>query len=116
MSVRIVHQQVDSPQDRDYVHVRTSVDPKDDTVTLATIKRITERLVAEESKSPTTRVKTLVEDQPMSPDSAVGLAKRYAERKHIAVVYAETEEQTDDEKTAADDGHARTTESGEQQS
>lgn len=105
MGVRIVHQQIDSPIGRDYVHVRTSVDPNDDTVTLATIKRITERDIEEESKSPTTRVKTLVEDQPMTPDSAVGLATRYAERKHIPVVYAETnaDEETVTEKTLAEE-------------
>jgi hypothetical protein len=94
MGVRVVHQQIDSPEDRDYVHVSTSVDPNDDTVTLATIKRITARLVDHESASPATHVKTLVEDQPMSPDSALGLATRYAERKHIDVVYAETQSVT----------------------
>jgi len=96
MGVRIVHKQTDSPEDRDYVHVRTSVDPSDDTVTLATIKRITERVVDQASKSPSQRVKTLVQKQPMSSGSAVGLAKRYAERKHIPVVYAETEDESNE--------------------
>ena len=94
MGVRVVHRQIDSPEDCDYVHVRTDADPNDDTVTLATIKRITEKAVDAE-KSPTTRVKTLVKGQPMSPDSAVGLAKRYAERKHIPVVYAESGKKED---------------------
>lgn len=91
MSVRIVHEQpVDAHADEDYVHVQTCTDPNDDTVTLVTIKRVTEKRIAAAPDSPTTRVKTLIRGQRMSPDSALGLAKCYAERKHIPVVYAET--------------------------
>jgi hypothetical protein len=70
----------------DYVRVHTCSDPGDDTVTLATIERVTDRVKGGASK---TRVKPLVVRQRMSPDDALGLATRYAERKHIAVVYAD---------------------------
>jgi hypothetical protein len=66
--------------------VHTCSDPVDDTVTLATIERVTDRV---KDGAPKKRVKPLVVRQPMSPDDAVGLATRYAERKHIAVVYAD---------------------------
>ncbi len=90
MAVRIV--QDDEPgtsSERDYVHVETCADPFDDTVTLVTIKRITEKPQPLAVPGPTSRVKTLVRRQPMSADSAVGLARCYAERKQIPVVYAE---------------------------
>lgn len=72
--------------EKDYIRVRTCADPDDDTVTLATIERITDKTV--ESALTTTRVRTLVERHPMSPDEAVELATSYAERKQIPVVYA----------------------------
>jgi hypothetical protein len=91
MSVRIVHEHpIDVHADRDYVHVQTCTDPNDDTVTLVTIQRVTEKLVAAPSSESTARVKTLVHHARMSPDIAVGLAKCYAERKHIPVIYTET--------------------------
>ncbi len=75
--------------DGDYVHVSTTVDPNDDTVTLATIQRITEKLAKSKERVSRVHVKTLVMEKPMAPNEAVGLATRYAERKGIPVVYAE---------------------------
>jgi hypothetical protein len=72
--------------ENDYVRVQTCSDPGDDTVTLATIERITDRL---KDGAPAKHIKTLIVRQPMSPDAALGLATSYAERKHIPVVYAE---------------------------
>jgi hypothetical protein len=72
--------------EKDYLRVHTCSDPEDDTVTLATIERITDKTV--ESASTPSRVRTLVERQPMSPDAAIELATSYAERKQIPVVYA----------------------------
>jgi hypothetical protein len=70
----------------DYIRVHTCSDPEDDTVTLATIERVTDKTV---DSAITTRVRTLVERQPMSPDAALDLATSYAERKQIPVVYAD---------------------------
>jgi hypothetical protein len=96
MGVRVIHEQpVENDLNRDYLHVRTIPHPDDNTMTLATIERITEKLRASQPSEPTVRVKTLVQEQPMTPDTAVGLARRYAERKHIPVIYAETDEQAD---------------------
>lgn len=72
--------------EKDYLRVHTCSDPEDDTVTLATIERITDKTV--ENASASSRVRTLVERQPMSPDAAIELATSYAERKQIPVVYA----------------------------
>ena len=71
---------------KDYLRVHTCSDPMDDTLTLATIERITDKTV--EATSTTTRVRTLIERQRMSPDAALELATSYAERKQIPVVYA----------------------------
>ena len=91
MGVRIVHDHpVDDHADCDYLRVQTSTDPSDDTVTLVTIQRVTEKLVAASPDEPTVKIKTLIQRQKMSPSSAVGLATRYAERKQIPVIYAET--------------------------
>lgn len=70
----------------DYVRVSTCNDPFDDTVTLATIERYTEK---ERMEDPSKRIhiKTLVLKQPMSTDQALGLATCYAARKNIPVVY-----------------------------
>lgn len=76
-----------SCSENDYVRVQTCADPGDDTVTLATIERITDRL---KDGAPRKRIKTLVVRQPMSQGAALGLATSYAERKHIPVVYAES--------------------------
>lgn len=77
----------------DYVRVHTYCDPEDDTVTLATIERVVEKPVAEDTPRPTLakRIKTLISRAPMTLDQALGLATRYAERKKIPVVYAERE-------------------------
>jgi hypothetical protein len=74
----------------DYVRVLTSSVPDDDTVVLATI----ERVVDKDTNAPaercelSRRVKTLISRR-MSPSDAFVLAKSYAERKGIAVVYAD---------------------------
>jgi hypothetical protein len=81
--------------EKDYLRVHTCSDPEDDTVTLATIERVTDKTV--ETASTTTRVRTLIERQPMSPDAALELATSYAERKQIPVVYADAT--TDDRHT-----------------
>jgi len=73
--------------EEDYVRVHTCADPLDDTVTLATIERITD---CASSRKPQ-RVKPLVVRQPLPLEVAVGLATRYAERKNIRVVYADTD-------------------------
>jgi hypothetical protein len=72
--------------ERDYLHVRTCASPDDDTVTLATIQRFTEKTDRRASAEAGWHIKTLVEAQPMSLDTAMGLATRYAERKRINLV------------------------------
>lgn len=86
MPVKIVaeHQSGES-HGGDYLRVSTCNDPSDDTVTLATIQRFVERRAPADSAS-RTHVKTLILREPMSPDVAVGLARRYAERKNIPFV------------------------------
>lgn len=75
----------------DYVRVHTCSDPGDDTVTLATIERIVDKVNVAEDKpiTLTKRVKTLIMRQPMPADVALELATSYAERKKIPVVYAD---------------------------
>ena len=73
--------------EKDYIRVHTCSDPEDDTVTLATIERVTDKTT--DSASTTTRVRTLILRQPMSADAALELATSYAERKQIPVVYAD---------------------------
>lgn len=81
MVVRVVRQDgTEQCRDSDYVRVSASADPNDDTVTLATIERVVE-------KKPSSYVKTLVLERPMSIVEAVGLATCYAKRKKIPVVY-----------------------------
>ncbi len=92
MDVRIYRDQpVSGHAERDYVRIQTTTDPRDDTVTLVTIQRVTEKASTSRPDEPTAKVKTLVQEQPMSPDNALSFAQRYAERKHIPVVYAETQ-------------------------
>ena len=91
MSVRVVKDPGTTTDNRDYVRVSTSPDPNDDTVTLATIQRIVEKLNLERASAPKLHVKTLIMQQPMTPDAALGLATCYAERKQIPVVVAETD-------------------------
>ena len=88
MSVRVVaDSSLAECQTPDYVRVRTYVAPEDDTVTLATIQRFIEKTDGEDWK-----VRTLIEEQPMSPDEALGLATRYAERKNIPLVVRDAEQ------------------------
>jgi hypothetical protein len=79
--------------EEDFVRVHTCADPNDDTVTLATIERVTDK-TAEDSTT-TRRVRTLVGRRPMSPDAAIELATSYAERKQIPVVYSEPQRNDD---------------------
>ena len=91
MAVKVVAKQAESEtRGEDFVRVRAAPDPQDDTVTLATIERVVERCgdPEEDSNEPAWFVKTLVLEQPMSLDAALGFATLYAERKGIAVVYA----------------------------
>jgi hypothetical protein len=89
MTVRVVSQ--DSAQAcpaTDFVRVSTCSDPNDDTVTLATIQRVVEKVDTDKPGSKW-YVKTLISECPMSPDAAVGFATCYAERKKIPVVCTE---------------------------
>lgn len=87
MAVKIVSaQEAEGWQANDYVRVSTHNDPDDDTVTLATIQRFVARHRLDDS-SDRLHVKTLVLEQPMSSDQALGLATCYAERKNIPVVF-----------------------------
>ncbi len=91
MTVKVVAEISDChAADQDFVRVRAHPDPSDDTVTLATIERVVERCIdePEAAAEPHWHIKTLVVDQPMTLDAAVGLATRYAERKGIPIVYA----------------------------
>ena len=88
MAVRIVSRSVLEAEcsERDYLHVRTCTSPHDDTVTLATIQRYVDRGGNVDATGTTWRVRTLVADQPMTCDEAMGFATRYAERKKIPLV------------------------------
>jgi len=70
----------------DYLHVRTCKSPDDDTVTLATIQRYIDKGASIDTCGTAWKIKTLVANQPMSPDEAIGFATRYAERKQIPLV------------------------------
>jgi hypothetical protein len=90
MSVRVIRgAEIAERHDGDYVKVSTSSDPNDDTVTLATIQRVTEKLASRRESDSKLHVKTLIMETPMSADVALGFATCYAERKRIPVVYAE---------------------------
>ena len=89
MSVKIVAEaKTQDLPGGDYLRVSTCSDPLDDTVTLATIQRFIERQ-RPKSASARIRVKTLVLRKPMTADEALGLARCYAERKNIPVVYTD---------------------------
>jgi hypothetical protein len=77
--------------ENDYVRVRTCAVPHDDTIVLTTIERVVDKDGGEPAeRSPLTqRVKTLITGRPMTPSAALVLATSYAERKQIAVVYAD---------------------------
>jgi hypothetical protein len=89
MEVRVVCQEsaVSCPAS-DFVRVSTCSDPNDDTVTLATIQRVVEKKDAKKIGH-RWHVKTLIMEQPMSADEALGFATRYAARKNIPVVCTE---------------------------
>jgi hypothetical protein len=90
MDVRVRHAQPSSSDpEKDYVRVHTCADPNDDTVTLATIERVTDKVA---DHTTTRRVKTLVGRRPMSVDAALELATSYAERKQIPVVYTDPDQ------------------------
>jgi hypothetical protein len=94
MEVRVVHTLPTCHRaETDYVRVHTCTAPDDDTVTLATIERVVEKANPKRDEGDTLvkRVKTLITRQPMTPDEALELATSYAERKHIEIVYADTD-------------------------
>ena len=92
MSIQVVRHHGNVPvRTLTYSCVRVQQDPLDETVTLATIERFVERRVVRRPDDSPWHVKTIVCDQPMSPDAAIGFATCYAERKQIPVVYADTE-------------------------
>ena len=74
----------------DYVRVLMSSVPGDDTIVLATIERVVDKDTSSpaERSELSRRVKTLISRR-MSASDAFVLAKSYAERKGIAVVYAD---------------------------
>jgi hypothetical protein len=90
MEVRIVDGVASaSCAEADYVRVSAWCDPEQDTVTLATIQRIVNKPPVDERHGRRPRVKTLLAKHPMSPDDALGLARSYAERKGIRVVFSD---------------------------
>jgi len=92
MEVRVVHALPTYHRpETDYVRVHTCAAPDDDTVTLATIERVVEKLSAKrlEGKPLVKRIKTLIMRLPMTVNAALDLATSYAERKKIPVVYAD---------------------------
>ena len=91
MDVRIINEQLEIVAEPDYLRVQVTADPADDTVTLATIERITAWGSQEAAmrKKTARQVRPLVVNRPMSSEEALVLAKSYAEHKHIAVVLAD---------------------------
>jgi hypothetical protein len=88
MEVRVRNSQPSSScEEKDFLRVHTCTDPNDDTVTLATIERVTDK--TDDESATTRRVRTLVGRRPMSADAAIELATSYAERKKIPVVYSD---------------------------
>jgi hypothetical protein len=71
----------------EYLAVHTHHDPKDDTVTLATIQLVVERTVRRKTADTNWHVKNLLVDQPMTLDAALGFATCYAEHKNVPVIY-----------------------------
>ena len=91
MGIQVVRNDEQHPRNaHEYVNVRMHQDPLDQTVVLATIERVVEKRVVRRPDDSPWHVKTIVCDQPMSPDAAIGFATRYAERKQIPVVYADS--------------------------
>jgi hypothetical protein len=92
MSIQVVKDEQRIPgSTNEYVSVRVQPDPFDHTVTLVTIERIVEKRVVKDPGDSPWHIRTLVCDQPMTPDAAIGFATCYAERKQIPVVYASTD-------------------------
>jgi len=92
MSIQIVRHDRQLPvHPHEYVSVRMQPDPHDQTITLATIERFVERRVVRRPDDSPWYVRTIVSDQPMSADAAIGFATCYAARKQIPVVYADTD-------------------------
>ena len=90
MDDRVICEQTEQGcADADFVQVCTSSDPNDDTVTLATIQRIVDKSSGTIETGQNWYIKTLIMEQPMSLVDAVSLARCYAERKNIAVVYSD---------------------------
>lgn len=90
MEVRIMREaSQEECKDADFIRVSTSADPNDDTVTLATIERIIDKSNGRKRPTPARKIKTLLTNQPMSVDAAVGFATRYAERKNVPVIYTD---------------------------
>lgn len=88
MAVRIVSlgASEETCPESDFLQVRTRTSPEDDTVTLATIQRCTDKGGDVDATGTTWKIRTLVADQPMTRDEAMGFATRYAERKSIPLV------------------------------
>ncbi len=89
MAVRIVEENASPSCEADYVRVSAWCDPEQDTVTLATIQRVVHRDRDAPPAACAQRIKTLVAEQPMSPDTALVLARSYAERKGIPLVVSD---------------------------
>jgi hypothetical protein len=88
MEVRVLTAPPSSARlEQDYIRVHTDADPLDDTVVLATIERVTDRV--KEGATHVKRVKTLITRLRMSAHAALDLATSYAEWKQVPVVYAD---------------------------
>lgn len=93
MGIQVVKDEGSIPgHTNEYVSVRLQADPSDHTVTLVTIERIVEKRVVKDPADSPWHIRTIVCDQPMSADAAIGFATCYAERKQIPVVYANSDE------------------------
>lgn len=92
MQVRVISEHsAETVAEPDYLRVQVAPDPADDTVTLATIERITAWGSEEAAmrKKTACQVRPLVVNRPMSQEDALVLAKLYAEHKNIALVLAD---------------------------
>jgi hypothetical protein len=86
MEVKVIDERsLADAAEADYVRVLVSPDPEQDTMTLATIERVVCKASVKPT-SPATRIKRLIERQPMTRDAALFFAKLYAARKRIGLV------------------------------
>lgn len=94
MAVRIISRGAleDLSPEQDYLHVYTWTSPDDAAVTLATIQRYIDSGEEVDDGGTTWRIRTLLANHPMSPDEAMGFARRYAERKNIPLVVTDAGE------------------------